>query len=321
MSLSSSPVWKKPSKMTNKFHILSDEQGRRLDIFLSERLSITRTKIKEMVEGGYVRADGKLPKASLQVRRSMVIEGEIPQERDLSFQPQQIPLHILYEDASIMAINKPAGMVVHPSFGHSEGTLVNALLGYLGKEPYASPSQPVHCDKIRPGIVHRLDKGTTGVIIVAKDPLTQEMLSSLFKERDVRKTYRAIIEGSPKNDEGSIEGNIGRHPTDRKKMTVLRDKGRQAFTAYRVKEKLKGFSYLEAYPRTGRTHQIRVHLAHIGHPVVGDEKYGRSARTLAARPLLHAWKLEFVHPLQKTPLSIEAPVPEDMMEFLRRYAL
>jgi 23S rRNA pseudouridine1911/1915/1917 synthase len=172
---------------------------------------------------------------------------------------------------------------------------------------------------MRPFIVHRLDKGTTGVIIVAKDTKTQEMLSALFKERCVHKTYRAIVGGILKKDEGVIEGNIGRHPRDRKRMAVLKEGGRDAFTGFRVIKRLRGFTYIEAYPKTGRTHQIRVHLSHTGHPVVGDDLYGKKTKNMAPRPLLHAYRIEFKHPAKGTPISIEAPVPEDMEEFVRTY--
>jgi 23S rRNA pseudouridine1911/1915/1917 synthase len=171
---------------------------------------------------------------------------------------------------------------------------------------------------MRPGIVHRLDKGTTGVILVAKDAKTQDMLSSLFKERKVQKTYRAIVEGVVKKENGIIEGNIGRHQTDRKKMALLKSGGREAVTGFKVIQRLNGFTYIEAYPKTGRTHQIRVHLSHTGHPVVGDEIYGKKAKKIADRPLLHAYKIEFRHPVKDKALLIEAPVPEDMEEFIRR---
>ena len=172
---------------------------------------------------------------------------------------------------------------------------------------------------MRPGIVHRLDKGTTGVILVAKDSKTQEMLSHLFKERSVRKTYRAIVEGNPKKEQWTVEGNIGRHPVERKKMAVLKTGGRTAETSFKVLKILRGFTYLEAYPKTGRTHQIRVHLAHAGYPIVGDETYGKKAKALAPRPLLHAYRIEFIHPVKNIPVKIEAPVPVDMEEFIKEH--
>lgn len=292
----------------------------RLDVFLSEQLSITRTKVKDMVEGNHVRVNGKIPKASLRIKKFMKIDGEIPEEEPLTLTPEDIPLEVLYEDEYFLAINKPADMVVHPSFGHSSGTLVNAILGYLGQQgpgtrDQAFPTPDPGSTNIRPGIVHRLDKGTTGVILIAKDSKTQEMLSYLFKERNVKKTYRAIVEGNVKKQRWTVEGNIGRHPVERKKMAVLKTGGRTAETTFSVLKMLRGFTYLEAYPKTGRTHQIRVHLAHEGYPIVGDTTYGKKAKALAPRPLLHAYRIEFIHPVKDMPVKIEAPVPDDMEEF------
>jgi 23S rRNA pseudouridine1911/1915/1917 synthase len=237
--------------MSEAFKVICDKDNLRLDAFLAERLDLTRTKIKSMIEGGHVRVAGKIPKPSLKTRNRMEVEGEIPEEEPLSLTPQAIPLEILYEDEYFLAVNKPKDMVVHPSFGHREGTLVNAVLAHLGKadgglgtgdwvtglraetQEVCSPRSPLagtgsvlspppssgqaqsRLNSIRPGIVHRLDKGTTGVIIVAKDSKTQEMLSALFKGRAMRKTYRAIVEGVMQKEQGTIEGNIGRHPVDR----------------------------------------------------------------------------------------------------------
>jgi 23S rRNA pseudouridine1911/1915/1917 synthase len=337
--------------MQNSFHIICDQDDIRLDVFLSEKLFITRTKVKDMVEGGHVRVNGKAPKASLKIKKSMEIEGVIPEEEALSLVPEDIPLEVLYEDEYFLAINKPADMVVHPSFGHSSGTLANAVLSYLshgdqgsgirdqgaietanqgqtgqtkhegvGGFVVADPRPPTPdpaSAAIRPGIVHRLDKGTTGVILVAKNSKTQEMLSYLFKERNVKKTYRAIVEGNTKKEQWTVEGNIGRHPVERKRMAVLKTGGRTAETSFKVLRMLNGFTYLEAYPKTGRTHQIRVHLAHAGYPIVGDEAYGKKAKALMPRPLLHAYRIEFIHPVKDTPLKIEAPLPVDMEEFVK----
>ncbi|MBP1735096.1 MAG: pseudouridine synthase, RluA family [Deltaproteobacteria bacterium] len=318
--------------MENRFNIQSDEEGKRLDVFLAEKLSITRSKVKEIFDQGFVRIAGKIPKPSFKVRKGLVIEGVIPEEKPLSLAPQNISLDILYEDEHILAVNKPNGMVVHPSFGHSEGTLVNAILGYLQKAGDGqsllggtswemgdrNPSELAPLG-VRPGIVHRLDKGTTGVILVAKDPRSQEMLSGFFKKRIVQKTYRVIVEGIVRNNEGVITGSIGRHPIQRKKMAVLKRGGRESETAYKILQKLDGFTYIEAYPKTGRTHQIRVHLAHIGHPVVGDEAYGGKAKHITDRPLLHAYTVSFPHPVRGLPIVIKAPVPEDMTHFIAEH--
>lgn len=329
--------------MENKFQLLSDEQGKRLDVFLTEKLSITRSKVKEIFEKGSIRIEGRIPKPSFKIKRGLIIEGEIPEEKPISLAPQEIFLHILYEDEHILAVNKPKGMVVHPSCGHSEGTLVNAILGYLqksGDRPWAigdgkvseliTPPPSAAAEQLlrrtgnselfpqgmRPGIVHRLDKGTTGVILVAKDPKTQELLSDLFKERNVRKTYRTIVEGNVQDNEGIIKESIGRHPVHRKKMAVIQRGGRESETAYKVLQRLNGYTYIEVFPKTGRTHQIRVHCAYIGHPVVGDDVYGRQAKHLADRPLLHAYIISFPHPMKRLNIIIEAPVPEDMLGFI-----
>ncbi|MCX5808789.1 MAG: RluA family pseudouridine synthase [Proteobacteria bacterium] len=345
-----------------QFHIICNEEGKRLDTYLSERLSITRTKIKSMIEGGHIRITGKPPKPSTKIKKFIEIDGEIPEEEPLMLEPQEIPLNILYEDEYFLAINKPKGMVVHPSFGHRDGTLVNAVLAYLKKqgsrvrgvegsgvkeqgtenreqgpremsgEHRAESVEQYHFNStlntqhstlyhFRPGIVHRLDKDTTGVIIVAKDSRTQEVLSALFKERSIRKTYRAVVEEVVMKNEGIIEGNIGRHPTNRKKMAVLKEGGRDASTAFKVIKRLNGFTYIEAYPKTGRTHQIRVHLTHMGHPIVGDDAYGKRAKHVTERPLLHAYRIEFMHPVTGIPVFIEAPVPADIEEFIEKYAV
>ncbi len=280
-----------------------------------------------MIDGGHVRVDGRMPKPAMRLKERMEIAGEIPREEALDVAPEEIPLDVLYEDDHFLAINKPAGMVVHPSFGHSSGTLVNAVLGYLGEKQVMGDGSWATGNEegagtvagMRPGIVHRLDKGTTGVILVARDIRTQERLSGLFKDRKVQKTYRAVVEGVPGPDSWTVEGNIGRHPVERKKMAVLRSGGRQAKTGFKVLERLEGFSYVEAYPTTGRTHQIRVHLNHTGYPIVGDETYGRRAKRLAARPLLHAYRIEFVHPVTLKPVAIEAPVPADMIDFVEKH--
>jgi 23S rRNA pseudouridine1911/1915/1917 synthase len=313
--------------MPHSFTITCGKNDIRLDVFLSETLSLTRTKIKDMIDGGHVRVAGKIPKPSMRLKAGIEISGTIPDEKPVDLAPEEIPLTILYEDIYFLAIDKPADMVVHPSFGHDSGTLVNAVLGYLNKagsgfEVLGGGEEIEYEDEtagMRPGIVHRLDKGTTGVILIARDSRTQEKLSGLFKDRKVKKTYRAVVEGIPSWDVLTVDGNIGRHPVDRKKMTVLKSGGRQATTGFKVLQRLEGFSLIEAYPATGRTHQIRVHLSHAGFPIVGDETYGRKAKKLAARPLLHAYRIEFVHPITGAPVKIKAPQPADMTEFAEKH--
>jgi 23S rRNA pseudouridine1911/1915/1917 synthase len=289
----------------------------------------------------------------------MEIEGELVTEEPTSLSPENIPLTILYEDDYLLAVNKPVDMVVHPSCGHRSGTLVNAILSHLERpfipaDPRIDSHEPARgnlssehgepgtrlrvreapgalplegatraplIDNQRPGIVHRLDKDTTGVILVAKDPKTQEALSAQFHDRKVEKIYRAVVEGSVKKEEDVIEGSMGRHPTLRKKMALVAKGGRYSMTRFKVIRRLQGFTYLEVYPKTGRTHQIRVHMASIGHPIVGDDLYGKKAKRLAARPLLHAYKILIEHPVRKAPLRVEAPIPQDFEEFIDAHAL
>jgi 23S rRNA pseudouridine1911/1915/1917 synthase len=305
--------------MESKFRIVPDKDNIRLDMYLAETLLLTRAKAQGLIAGGHVRISNKVPKPSLKVKRGMEIEGELVTEEPTSLCPENIPLTILYEDEYLLAINKPIDMVVHPSCGHRSGTLVNAILSHLGRP--AAQGDSGSTDKQRPGIVHRLDKDTTGVILVAKDPKTQEALSSQFHDRKVEKIYRAVVEGSVKKEEDVIEGSMGRHPTLRKKMALLAKGGRYSMTRFKVIRRLRGFTYLEAYPKTGRTHQIRVHMASIGHPIVGDELYGKKAKRLVSRPLLHAYKILIEHPVRKAPLRVEAPVPQDFEEFIDAHAV
>jgi 23S rRNA pseudouridine1911/1915/1917 synthase len=300
--------------MERKFLLVSDKENIRIDMYLAEALSLTRAKVQGLIAEGHVRVLEKVPKPSSKVKRGMEIEGELVAQVPVNLCPESIPLAILYEDDFLLAINKPVGMVVHPSCGHKSGTLVNAILGHLDRAPEESLDE-------RPGIVHRLDKDTTGVILVAKDTKTQEALSLQFHDRLVEKVYRAVVEGSVKKEEGVVEGAIGRHPTLRKKMAMVTKGGRQSLTRFKVIKRLRGFTYLEIYPKTGRTHQIRVHLASIGHPIVGDELYGKKGNKIASRPLLHAHKILFHHPVKKTPVQVEAPIPEDFEEFVSAYAV
>jgi 23S rRNA pseudouridine1911/1915/1917 synthase len=300
--------------MERRFHILVDVDDVRIDTFLSEKLSLTRSKIKALIEGGHVRSGAKALKPSLKVKKSMEIEGEIAPDEPTTLLPEAIPLDIIYEDDYLLAVNKPKGMVVHPSFGHYQGTLVHAMLGYLGRREGFDDSE-------RPGIVHRLDKDTTGAILLAKDSKTQEALSRQFSQRSVEKVYRAIVEGIMKRQEGTVEGDIGRHPKERQRMAIVTKGGRYSLSRYKVIGRLSDSTYVEVYPSTGRTHQIRVHLASIGHPVVGDPVYSRKRRKEVDRPLLHAYRISFDHPLSNKRIMLEAPIPHDIEEFIGSQAL
>lgn len=297
--------------MENKFRVACDKDDMRIDVYLSERLALPRSQIKIMIEEGHVRVDGRIPKASFKVRKEIEIEGEVIREEPRALVAEDIPVEILYEDEYLLVIDKPKDMVVHPSLGHHTGTLVNAILNHVREEDREGDE--------RPGIVHRLDKGTTGVIIVAKDRKTQEALSRQFQDRNVEKVYRAVVEGVLKEDTGVVEGDIGRHPRERQKMALVSKHGRYSLSRFAVIERLEGFTYVEVYPKTGRTHQIRVHLSHIGHPIVGDELYGKRARRLADRPLLHAHRLAFDHPASGKRITVQAPVPTDMEDFVKEH--
>lgn len=283
------------------------QAGDRVDRFLASTGALgTRSQIGKLIAEGRVRVDGELAKTGTRLKVGQRVIAETSPPPSLEVSGESIPLPILYEDDFLLVIDKPAGMVVHPAPGHRSGTLVNALLHRWGGQ--RSGLDPARC-----GIVHRLDKDTSGVILVAKDPVTHEALSKLFRGREVRKRYVAIVCGHPSSDRGEIEAPIGRHPTERKKMAV-RAGGRRALTRYQVVERYRGAALLRLYPVTGRTHQIRVHLASIGCPVAGDTVYARGRKLTVdlTRQALHAQVLRFVHPRTGEDVRFEAPLPDDM---------
>jgi 23S rRNA pseudouridine1911/1915/1917 synthase len=270
-----------------------------------------------LIETGKVTVNGELSKASYRVRAGDIISCVVPDQEPAAPVAELISLDIVYEDPYLLVVNKPAGMVVHPAPGHSRGTLVNALLAYL-------PDLASSGDE-RPGIVHRLDRDTSGLILVAKSPKMRRALQKLFKDRVVDKGYLALLDGHLQPAWGRIEAPIGRHPQHRQQMTVLHG-GREAVTEYRVVEQFSrqtgpaagAYTLVEAEPRTGRTHQIRVHFASIGHPVVGDRVYGRRRSALPVnRQFLHAQRLGFYHPQTGQRLELAAPLPPDLASVLR----
>jgi len=303
--------------------VSDQDHGMRLDQFLSQSdLGLSRSQAKRLIEEEAVYLNQKRTKPSVHLKAGDWVTGTLPEPEPLSLEPEPISLTILYEDSSIIVIDKPPGMVVHPAFGNLSGTLVNALI--------------YHCKDLagingvlRPGIVHRLDKDTSGVMVVAKDDEAYHHLIKQFKNRTVAKTYLAVAYGQFSKEEGTIDSVIGRHPSERKRMSTRTRKGRAAVTEWKVAERLDGFTFLEIYPRTGRTHQIRVHLASIGHPVLGDPLYGRKGRPgtirdpvlkggveRMGRQALHAHRLEFTHPRTGERVEFVAPLPEDMREVL-----
>jgi len=300
---------------TENFTVEQSLPSERLDIFLRAKFpAVSRGAMQRLIEQGHIRVDGKTVKPTHAPRAGEKIEIHFPEPKPAAAQPEEIPLDILFEDKSLLVVNKPAGLVVHPAAGHEEHTLVNALLHHC------KGSLSGIGGVARPGIVHRLDKETSGCLVVAKNDETHIALSEQFANRVVKKVYHAIVCGEVSRDAGEIHAAIARHPTHRKRMAVHDDSdGRAAHTSYRVLEKLKCATYVEVQIHTGRTHQIRVHFQHLGHPVVGDETYGSTknkrlkelANYAAPRVLLHAKKLSFVHPRTQKPLKFSAPLPDD----------
>ncbi|MGE5593529.1 MAG: RluA family pseudouridine synthase [Betaproteobacteria bacterium] len=293
------------------------DEGKRLDVYVAGRLALSRSAAQRLIDEGRALVDGERAKAARRVRAGDVVTVELPESRPLDVAPENLPLDILYEDGDIIVINKPRGLVVHPAAGNWSGTLVNALLA--------------HCrdlsgigGKIRPGIVHRLDKDTSGVIVVAKNDAAHLALSRDLKERAVEKTYLAIVHGVPRAKRGVINAPIGRHPLHRKRMAVVPEgQGRAALTEYEVLEELGGHALLKVHPVTGRTHQIRVHLAHIGHPIVGDPVYGGRRGKPSDWPeisgqALHAASVSLDHPRTGERMTFTAPLPTDMRRLLAR---
>ena len=297
--------------------------GIRLDVFIAERLAeCSRSFAGQLIAGGHVTVNGQLRKAGYRVKPGDIVTGCIPPPRPSGFWPEPIPLHILYEDEHIIVINKQPGLVVHPAPGHYSGTLVNGLL-------YHCPDLGAIGDELRPGIVHRLDKDTSGTLVAAKSAAALEHLAGQFKHRSVAKDYLALVHGDMPAESGTIRLPIGRHPVDRKRMSTRSRQAREAETGWRVARRLGGFTLLELHLRTGRTHQIRVHCAAIQRPIIGDPVYGRRkpAGDLAGvqallgpvrRQMLHAWRLEITHPHTGERLRFESPLPEDMEALIEK---
>ena len=298
------------------FQVPLAQVGQRLDLVVAALAEISRSQAKLFIQGRHVVVDGTPQKASYPVRSGEIIAISPLPAQPTTATPEDIPLDILYEDDSLAAINKPPGMVVHPAPGQWHGTVVNALLSYWGWQ--------VEAASLRPGIVHRLDKDTSGVLLVAKTRTALEALAEQFKSRQVRKTYRAVVVGCLPQHEGEIAFPIGRHPQDRKKMSIHARKSRPAVSRYEVLESCRRVSLVRLFPKTGRTHQLRVHLAALNHPIIGDELYGsrRMEKTLPPgirhfpRQALHAEAIEFRHPQNQTMMTLQAPYPADFARLL-----
>jgi len=309
-----------PQEMT--FRIPPEGKGKRIDLFLAQygpTLELSRSRIQDLIHTGHILVNGAAVKSHTKLSGGEIIDITLPEPRPLELLPDDIPLDILYEDHDLIVLNKPAGMVVHPAPGNTGGTLVNALLH--------------HCSDLsgiggveRPGIVHRLDRETSGVMVAVKNDTAHKSLSVQLKARQVKKIYLAVVRGDVRDDSGKIEEPIGRHDRHRKKMTVHPSRGRTAVTLYQVQERFDGYTLLSLRLKTGRTHQIRVHLSHLHYPIVGDSVYGGKRpgalrmgnREIAVhRQMLHAHILGFTHPTTGEYREFTAPVPPDMEEILR----
>ena len=294
-----------------------EEAGVRIDKYLAEQQpDITRSYLQKLLKDGSVQMNGKPVKTSTKTAAGAVIELTIPEPEEPEILPEDIPLDILYEDSDVILINKPKDMVVHPAAGHYTGTLVNALM-YHCKGDLSGIN-----GVLRPGIVHRIDKDTTGVLIVCKNDKAHNALAEQLKEHSITRKYRAIVCGNLKEDEGTVDAPLGRHPQDRKKMAIVRTGGKRAVTHYQVLERFGNYTYIECQLETGRTHQIRVHMASLGHPLLGDEVYGRVKSPFKLEgQTLHAMVLGFIHPTTGEYMEFEAPLPEyfeKLLEKLRR---
>lgn len=295
-----------------EFLIEDKEAGIRIDRVLADRMKEqSRSYLQKLLKDQQVSVNEKQVKANYKVQSGDCICVMLPDMEVPDIVPQEIPLDILYEDDYLLVVNKPKGMVVHPSAGHMDGTLVNAVLAHCRGN--LSGINGV----LRPGIVHRIDRDTTGALLICKDDSTHRDLAEQLKVHSIRRRYRAVVYGNFKDDEGTVEGPIGRHPTDRKKMAINPKNGKDAVTHYQVLERFGNATYIECRLETGRTHQIRVHMSSIGHPLLGDEIYGdrRNAYHLQGQAL-HAMVLGFVHPHTGEYMEFEAPLPEYFVKLL-----
>lgn len=293
-----------------------EDAGARLDAFLAGKMEKTRSSVQKLIEEENVRLNGALAAKNARLREGDRVEATEPPPEVLDVKPQNIPLDIVYEDQDLLVVNKPKGMVVHPAAGNPDGTLVNALLFHCGDS--LSGINGV----IRPGIVHRIDKDTSGLLIVAKNDRAHQSLAEQIAVHSFTRIYNAVVYGNLKTEEGTISAPLGRHPADRKRMAVLSSGGREAVTHYRVLERFPGFTLVECRLETGRTHQIRVHMAHIGHPVAGDPVYGpKKCITELQGQCLHARVIGFIHPATGEYLEFDSGLPpyfERFLEKLRR---
>lgn len=305
--------------MIQEYIVPEEFSGVRIDKFLSESCpGQSRSFLQKLLKSELVSVNGKTVKSSYKVSAGETVSFEAPKAVEAEITAQEMPLDILYEDSDVILINKPKGMVVHPAAGHYEGTLVNGLMHHCRDQ--LSGINGV----MRPGIVHRIDMDTTGVIIACKNDLAHNSIAEQLKIHSITRKYYAVVFGNLPDDEGTVNAPIGRHPTDRKKMSIISKNGKEAVTHYRVLERFHGYTYVECRLETGRTHQIRVHMASIGHPLLGDQVYGPAKQPFHLKgQTLHAGVLGFVHPRTGEYMEFSAPLPdyfEELLSKLRRLA-
>ena len=294
--------------------LYADIPGERLDAFLARTVEgLTRSAAQKLLEEGLVRRNGKPGKKNDKLNPGDSIEYTLPEPKEVDITPVQMPLDIVYEDADVVVLNKPKGLVVHPAAGHENDTLVNGLLYALGDDLSGINGE------LRPGIVHRIDKDTSGLLAVAKNDLAHRVLASQLKDHTMARTYEAIVCGSFREDSGTVNAPIGRHPSDRKKMCVTQRNSKEAVTHWEVVARYRGYTHIRCRLETGRTHQIRVHMAYIGHPILGDTVYGHKKPELGQdSQCLHAGQLCFRHPRDQRPVLVFAPLPEYFTEVLAK---
>ena len=295
-------------------NLTADTAGERLDAFLARCAeNLSRSAAQKLIEEGHVLRNGRPGKKNDKLNIGDSVEYTIPEPKAVDIAPKEIPLDIVYEDEDVLVINKPKGLVVHPAAGHLDDTLVNGLLYAMGDELSGINGE------LRPGIVHRIDKDTSGLLAVAKNDLAHAVLASQLKDHTMARTYEAIVCGSFREDSGTVDAPIGRHPTDRKKMCVTQRNSKDAVTHWEVVKRYRGYTHIRCRLETGRTHQIRVHMAYIGHPILGDTVYGHKKPELGQdSQCLHAGALCFRHPRDGRPVMVFAPLPEYFRQVLEK---
>ncbi len=292
----------------------ADMAGERLDAFVARVCpDLSRSAAQRLIEDGFVTRNGKPGKKNDKLNAGDEISVTVPEPKEVDIVAKEIPLDIVYEDRDLLVINKPKGLVVHPAAGHQDDTLVNGLLYALGDDLSGINGE------LRPGIVHRIDKDTSGLLAVAKNDLAHTVLASQLKDHTMARTYEAIVCGSFREDSGTVDAPIGRHPSDRKKMTVTERNSKNAVTHWEVIARYRGYTHIRCRLETGRTHQIRVHMAHIGHPILGDLVYGHKKPELGqSSQVLHAGALCFRHPRDGRPVMVFAPLPDYFEQVLKK---